>query len=112
MIAKSLIAAAAVATMAAAMPMSQAEAKTTIDIDIGFGFGGGYYGGYYDHHHAKPKYISCKKGRKIVDWSGFNKVHAVDCSLPGYKYTAWKKGHKYLVKVNGKGHIYAVNKIF
>jgi hypothetical protein len=109
MIAKSLIAAAAVATtMAVALPASQAQAKTIIDIDIGFGAVGGVYP-VYDPY---PDYISCKKGRKIVDWSGFHNVNAVDCSLPGYKYTAWKNGHKYLVRVSGHGNITKINKIF
>ncbi|HRX35659.1 MAG TPA: hypothetical protein P5337_04620 [Aestuariivirga sp.] len=108
MIGKSLVAAAAVATsMAFALPVTQAEAKTVINVDVGFGYGYGY------HHHKHKKWgaISCWKGAKIVDWSGFHNVHAVDCKLPGYKYTAWKKGHKYIVKVNGYGNIYSVHKI-
>ena len=108
MIGKSLVAAAAVATsMAFALPVTQAEAKTVINVDVGFGYGYGY------HHHKHKKWgaISCWKGAKIVDWSGFHNVHAVDCKLPGYKYTAWKKGHKYLVKVNRYGNIYYVHKI-
>ena len=108
MIGKTLIAAAAVATsMAFALPVTQAEAKTVINVDVGFGYGYGY------HHHKHKKWgaISCWKGAKIVDWSGFHNVHAVDCKLPGYKYTAWKKGHKYIVKVNGYGNIYSVHKI-
>ena len=108
MIGKSLVAAAAVATsMAFALPVTQAEAKTVINVDVGFGYGYGY------HHHKHKKWgaISCWKGAKIVDWSGLHNVHAVDCKLPGYKYTAWKKGHKYIVKVNGYGNIYSVHKI-
>lgn len=110
MIAKSLVAAAALTTMAVALPVSQAEAKTNISIGIGIGVGSPYYGGYpvYDPY---PGYISCKKGAHIVDWSGFNNVKAVDCSLPGYKYTAWKAGKKFLVRVNGYGNIVKVNKI-
>ena len=114
---KTLIAAAAVATtFAIATPVQQAEAKTNIDINIGLGAGGfypGYYEpGYYPAYGYGGGYISCKKGRKIVDWSGFHNVHAVDCSLPGYKYTAWKNGHKYMVRVNGHGNITGFHKIF
>ena len=110
MIGKSLVAAAAVATsMAFALPVTQAEAKTVINVDVGFGYGYGY--GHHHHKHKKWGAISCWKGAKIVDWSGFHNVHAVDCKLPGYKYTAWKKGHKYIVKVNGYGNIYSVHKI-
>lgn len=116
MIGKSLIAAAAVATtMAIALPATQAEAKTNIDINIGFGVGGGYYGGgYYGGGYPvySPGNISCKKGRNIVDYSGFHNVKAIDCSLPTYKYTAWKKGHKFVVSVNRYGNIYKVNKVF
>jgi hypothetical protein len=115
MIGKTLIAAAAVATtMAVALPVTQAEAKTVINVGIGFGYGDGYDYGYGYHHHKHNKWgpISCWKGAKIVDWSGFHNVHALDCSLPGYKYTAWKKGHKYVVKVSGHGNIYGVHKIF
>jgi hypothetical protein len=109
MIAKSLIAAAALAaTMAVALPASQAQAGVDIKIGIGLGgFGGGYgYGGYH------PNHISCKKGRNIVDYSGFRNVHAIDCSLPGYKYTAWKNSHKFVVSVDRFGNIYNVNKLF
>ena len=51
------------------------------------------------------------KGRNIVDWSGFHNVHAVDCSLPSFKYTAWKGGKKFLVSVNRFGGIYNVHRI-
>lgn len=117
MIAKSLIAAATLATVAAvALPASQAEAKTHIDFNIGIGVGAGYpgyWGGYpvYEPYYYKS-HISCKKGAKIVDWSGFNNVHAIDCSLPGYKYTAWRNGHKFVVRVGGNGNITNVNKVF
>ncbi len=116
MIAKSLVAAAVLASAAAvALPATQAQAKTNFDINIGIGVGSGYapgyWGGYpvYEPHYYK---ISCKKGAKIVDWSGFNHVKAVDCSLPGYKYTAWRNGHKFMVRVSGNGNITSVNKIF
>jgi hypothetical protein len=115
MIAKSLIAAAAIATtMAVALPASQAQAGVDINIGIGLGgFNGGYYEpGYYPSHKPHHNYISCGKGRNIVDWSGFNKVKAVDCTLPGYKYTAWRNGHKFVVRMNRWGNITDVNKIF
>lgn len=111
MITKSLIAAAAIAsTMAVALPATQAQAGD-INVKIGIGLGGGF-GGSYGYPAYYPGHISCWKGGKIVDWSGFNNVHAVDCSLPGYKYTAWKNGHKFVVRLNGHGNITGVNKIF
>jgi hypothetical protein len=117
MIGKSLIAAAAVATtLAVALPASQAQAGVDINIGIGLGgFGGGYYGGgYYGGGYPvyNRGYISCGKGAKIVDHSGFRRVRAIDCSLPSYKYTAWRNAHKFVVSVNRYGNIYKVNKIF
>lgn len=116
MIAKSLIAATMLASAAAvALPASQAEAKTHFDLNIGIGVGGGYpgyWGGYPAYEPYYPDYISCKKGAKIVRWSGFDGVNAIDCSLPGYKYTAWRYGHKFVVRVSGSGNITGVSKIF
>jgi hypothetical protein len=124
MIAKSLIAAAALAaTMTLALPAQ--EAKADVDVNIGIGIGGyepGYYygGSGYDYGHGygyrhRPQQsyrISCGTGRRIVDNSGFNRVKAVDCSLPGYRYTAHKKGHRYMVRVNGRGNITGVSRIY
>ena len=108
MITKSLIAAAAIAsTMAVALPASQAQAGD-VNIKIGVGFGGGFHG----HYGYGPSHISCWKGAKIVDWSGFNNVKAIDCHLPGYKYTARKNGHKFVVRVNGYGNFTNVDMIF
>lgn len=113
MIAKSLIAAAALATSVALIPATEAQAKTNIDIDIGLGVGGWYPGGYYDPYYPSYNHISCNKGRKILDFNkGYHNVNPVDCSLPGYKYTAWKNGHKWLVKMNGHGHITGKSMIF
>jgi len=114
MIAKSFIAAAAVVTtMAIALPATEAQAKTNFDIDINLGFGGYDGGGYggYGHHHRHNRHITCWRGRQIVDWSGFHNVHAVDCHLPVYKYTAWKHGHKYLVKLDRRGRIIYVHRL-
>ena len=117
MITKSLIAAAAVAvSLTALAPVQQAQAKVNVDINLGlgggfypgYGYGGGYYPVYEPHYGG----ISCNKGRKIVDWSGFNKVSAIDCSAPVYQYKAWKNGHKYRVKVSMNGNIIGVKKLF
>jgi hypothetical protein len=123
MIFKSLIAAAAIAaTMTFALPAQ--EAKADVDVKIGIGLGGyvpGYYGGYgygggyghgYGHGYKRARHISCGTGRRIVDSAGFNRVRAVDCSLPGYRYTAHKKGRKYMVRVNARGNIVNVSRIY
>ena len=120
MIAKSLIAAAAVATgLVVAIPSQQAEAKVNVDVGVGIGFPGyGYpaygaypvYGGYpvvdtgYGHDYG----ISCQKGRRIVKWSGFRNVSPVDCSAPVYQYNAWKHGRPYRIKVSISGDIIKV----
>jgi hypothetical protein len=116
MIAKSLIAATAIAASVAAFA-PQADAKTNIDINVGFGLGGGYYGGGYGYpvynpYPVYPSYgISCHKGRKIVKWSGFYNVHPVDCGAPVYRYHAWKFGKKFRVSVDIHGNIIKVKKI-
>jgi hypothetical protein len=128
MIAKSLIAAAAVAaTMTLALPAQ--EAKAGVDVNIGIGFGGyvpGHYAGGYGYGYGPvhgygygygyptrpPHHISCSTGRRIVDNAGFNRVKPVDCTLPGYRYTAHKKGHRYMVRVNGRGKITGVSRIY
>ena len=117
MITKSLIAAAAVAvSLTALSPVQQAQAKVNVDINVGlgggyypgYGYGGGYYPVYEPHYGG----ISCNKGRKIVDWSGFHNVNAIDCSKPVYQYHAWKNGHKFRVKVGMNGNIFGVKKLF
>lgn len=126
MIAKSLIAAAAVATgLVAAIPAQQAEAKVHVDIGVGLGGPGFYpgypgypgygYPGYGGYPVVDPGYgygggygISCGKGRKIVKWNGFYNVNPVDCSAPVYQYNAWKGGMPFRVKVSISGNIVKV----
>ncbi len=117
MITKSLIAAAAIAvSLTALAPVQQAQAKVHVDINLGLG--GGYYpgygygGGYYPVYEPYYSGISCNKGRKIVNWSGFHNANAFDCSAPVYQYIAWKNGHKFKVKVSMDGNIIGVKKVF
>jgi hypothetical protein len=118
MITKSLIAAAAVAaSLTALAPVQEAQAKVHIDLNVGVGgfypgYGYGYGGGYYPVYEPNYGGITCNKGRKIVNWSGFHNANAFDCSAPVYQYMAWKNGHKYKVKVSMNGNIVGVNKIF
>ena len=139
MIGKTLIAAAIAATFAVAAPTPQAKADVDVDIGIGIvpgyyagGYsGGGYYGGggYYAHgygdydaydgygdgHYRDRPYnhrISCSKGSRIVANAGFHRVRAVDCDLPGYRYAARKNGKKYMVRVNGRGNITDISRVY
>ena len=137
MIGKTLIAAAAIAaTFAVALPAP--SAKADVDVDIGIGvvpgyYGGSYYsggyvaGGYYgngygygdgyggDHGYRDRPYrhrVSCSMGGNIVADAGFHRVRAVDCDLPGYRYTARKNGQRFMVRVNGRGNITDVRRIY
>jgi hypothetical protein len=132
MIGKTLIAAAAVAaTFAVALPATEAKADVDVDIAIGIipgyytgGYNSGYFGGYgYDYgygyggfgdgygHRRHRRDISCGMGRSIVAEAGFFRVRPIDCELPGYRYTAKRNGHKFLVRVNGRGNIVDIDRI-
>lgn len=117
MTAKSLIAAAALSlSLAAMLAPAPAEAKTHVDFSVGIGVGPGYYGPAYPGYYGpvgyyEPDYggISCWKAQKIVAGHGFHNVHAIDCSAPNYKFTGWKGGDKYRVRVNSWGNITGVS---
>jgi hypothetical protein len=115
MIGKSLIAAAAIAAcLTAALPAS--EAKADVDVNIGIGIGG-YYPGYpayggYGYWPREPRRMSCYRGANIVDNAGFYRVNPIDCSAPSYAYTAWKRGNKFVVRLNSYGSITSVRRVF
>jgi hypothetical protein len=116
MLIKSMIATAAFALMlTAAVPAQEAQAKTDVDINVGIGFGAGFYGpghGYYEPAY-EPEVVhggvSCSKARKIVRWNGFHNIKALDCSAPGYKFSGWRGGSKYKIRVNSWGDITRVS---
>lgn len=111
MIAKSLIAAAALVSFSL-FAAPAAEAKSHVDFTVGIGVGGFYapYGGYYvPGGYAEPYAgISCGQARAIVKGSGFYKVTAIDCSAPSFRFVAWQGGNKYKVRVNAWGNITGV----
>ena len=118
-----LTAAAVAATLTAALPASPAHAD--VDVDIGIGVGGyfpgypvygddhypegRYHGGYW--HHER-RWMSCYRGAGIVDDAGFYRVRPLDCSAPNYAYTAWKRGTKFVVRVNSYGAITSIRRVF
>lgn len=110
MLAKSLIAAGAVAiSLAALEPVEEASAKTKVFVDIGIGTGYYPYPAYgYDVGYGYGGGISCWKGAKIVKWAGFRDVGPYDCGGPVYGYKARKFGDWYKVKVNWQGDIVSV----
>ncbi len=109
MLAKSLIAIAATAFTLTALPMTQAQASNA-DINVGIGgyIGPGYVGGYvgtgYDDDYG-PSAVSCSQARKIVRWNGFNNVKPLDCSAPSYRFSGWRDGNTYKIRVNSWGDI-------
>jgi hypothetical protein len=116
MIAKSLIAAAAVAAVAATAS-SPAFAKK-LDLDVYLGVPGpGYYEPSYPvydepvYRRPRAEYygISCEEGRNNVRDEGFRKVRAIDCSGRRYTYRARQGGNPYIVKVSRRsGQIISV----
>ena len=138
LIAKPLAAAAALAAaMTLALPASQAKADVDVQIGIGtyvpaydqggygryedddYGdedYGYGSYGESYGYGYRGYRYrdhrVSCGMGRNIVDRAGFNRVRPVDCSAPNYRYTAWKHGHRYVVRVSPRGEITRIKRVF
>lgn len=121
MIGKSLIAATAIAaSLMAVMPAS--EARADVDVSIGIGIGGYYpgypaYGGYYGYRGGDafwprdPRRVSCNRGAAIVDNAGFHRVNPINCGAPFYVYTAWKRGEKFVVRVNQQGAITSIRRV-
>lgn len=100
-----------------------AEAKTRVYVGIGapplwsddcqwigrqyhcFGphYGNPHYDPRYGFHGDEPRFahrIACAEARSMVRERGYRKVMTKDCAGKSYSFTAIKKGHRYLVKVN------------
>lgn len=121
MIAKSLIAAAAVAVSVAGFSATSANAgKWDVDInlypDYGYGYGVGYP--IYDEpiHHHRPHHVirvSCEEGAWSVRSAGFRKVRANDCDGRSYTYTGKRNGERFLIKVSSRsGDIISVRSLY
>lgn len=127
MIMKSILAATAVAaTLAAAAPAAEAH-HHHIHLNIGIGLGDPGYGypppppvyapppppayyppppppRYYDPSadYADSYGISCGEGRQIVRESGFYHVRTVECDGQNFKYTGYRHGNSYIIKVDSE----------
>ena len=127
MIAKSLIAAAAVAVSVAGFSATSANAgKWDVDInlypDYGYGYDVGYpvYDGHVGHHPRPPHHVSpvswgvsCGEAKWEVKSRHFKNVKTLDCSGKTYTFSGWKHGDKYRIKVGRKhGQIISVSEIY
>ena len=83
------IAAAGLSLLVGALSVTPAQAHK-------YGHGWGHGHGWYPHK------ISCRKGRKIVRWSGFRRVRPIKCPGRFYVYRAKKWGHVYRVRVHSR----------
>ncbi|MCA3575358.1 MAG: hypothetical protein IOC86_15680, partial [Aestuariivirga sp.] len=103
----SMIAIAAAAfALTAALPIERAHADSNFDINVGLGFGGFVGPGYGSVEvDFEGEYVSCAQARKMVRWNGFSDVKSLDCSAPNYKFSGWRDGNKYKIKVNSWGDI-------
>jgi hypothetical protein len=63
----------------------------------GYGGGGGGYGGGGGGYGGR---ISCPRGRRIVERSGFYRVVPRDCGGRNYTYSAFRRGRPWIVRVN------------
>jgi hypothetical protein len=95
----------------------------------GYDAGYGYYGGYPQedyvyrprHHHYGYDYssdgdyggLSCGEARRIVRDQGFRHVEARDCSGLRYRFTGWRDGDPYLIKLSSQsGQIISVRPLY
>lgn len=121
MMIRALLTAAAI-TLAATAGAGPATAHTHVGIGIGFGFGGAFFGPgpgffgnryygdpYFGYRYVVPvsrhRAISCSQARQVVRWRGFRNVRAIDCRLPNYRFTGWRGGRKFTIRVNSRGTI-------
>jgi hypothetical protein len=120
MIAKSLIAAAAVAaSLTALAPVEQAQAKLHVNATVNIGAFPGYYPGYYPDYGYGGGYYpvidpyfgggkSCWQVKHKLQNLNFKFVHPYDCNGPVYHYTAKKFGNPVKVTANWHGTILSV----
>ena len=97
MIKKLLIASALGLSVVTAGPLT-AHAGVDLDVKVIIGVGG--YG----------KNISCATGKRVVA-RHFNKVKVVECAGTTYRYIGYRKGKRFMVRVDGRaGHIKSVDR--
>jgi hypothetical protein len=75
----------------------------------GYGGGGGGYGGGGGGYGGR---VSCGRGRRIVERSGFYRVVPRDCGGRNYTYSAFRRGRPWIVRLNSfSGRIIATRPV-
>ena len=90
----------AVAVIAAAgkSPFSPSEARADVGVNLYIGPPVGFWPGWAPGR----RYITCGEGRRLVAYRGFNKVSAVDCGGPRFRYQGRQGGEWYLITVDAR----------
>jgi hypothetical protein len=71
----------------------------------------GWHGGGHGWHGGHK--ISCRKGKRIVRWSGFRGVRPMKCFGKRYVYRAFKWGVPYKVRVHSRrGYIVSARPMY
>ncbi len=56
--------------------------------------------------------VSCPEAKRIVMGRGYAKVRAASCGVRVHSFTGLRKGHKFLIKVDGyNGDIWSIRRI-
>lgn len=69
----------------------------------------------YPHPRPRPRpyHVTCWRGARIIDASGYDRVRAVDCAAPIYGYRAWRNGRPYMVRLQARtGRILSVRRVY
>jgi hypothetical protein len=101
-----------------ALPASLAAGPAAADEDFDAGIEEGLHdyfpgaeGGYDTLFNGfNFRAISCRQAEEAVRWRGFRKIEAIDCGLPTYRFTGWRDGIQYTIRVNGRGAVTRISR--
>jgi hypothetical protein len=86
---KMMVAAAGLSLGLMMMPVATVPAQAGVDIDINIGGGG-------------KNRISCRRGERIVENSGWRRVEPRNCSGRNYSYTGRRDGDRWIIIVDSR----------
>jgi hypothetical protein len=111
MLRTTLIAAMALAAALIALQPTSAAADTNFD----FYFGIDPYQQWPRTHDRRyyDERITCRQARRILRrHHGYHDITTVDCLGDSFKFRAWKRGHKYRIKINAwTGQVTSVRRL-